>query len=128
MQPNKKSEQWMADVAKMQPERDGKGRRRLLGRACAAAGLALALLGSQPALADRGWGHPHGGYHRSWVPFALGAVVGGVAIGAMMQPQPVYAQPIYAPAPPPGYMQPRVVVPAPVYVVPSPPPPVYYSY
>jgi hypothetical protein len=61
------------------------------------------------------------------VPFALGAVVGGVAVGAMMQPQPVYAQPIYTPVPP-VYMRPRVVVPPPVYVVPAPPPPVYYTY
>ena len=128
MQQNVKSEQWTAHTAKMQPERHSERRRGVLGRACAAAGLALVLLGSQPAFADRGWGHPHGGYQRSWVPFALGAVVGGVAIGAMMQPQPVYAQPIYSPTLPPGYMPPRVVVPAPVYVVPSPPPPVYYSY
>jgi len=91
---------------------------------CAIVGIAVAALASQPVLAD-GWGHHrYGGYGRSgWVPFALGAVVGGVAVGAMMQPQPVYAQPVYGP--PPVYMRPRVVVP-PVYVVPSPAPGYYY--
>lgn len=99
-----------------------------LKKLVATAGIGLAVLASQPVFADGGWGHHHygGGYGRGWVPFALGAVVGGVAVGAMMQPQPVYAQPMYAP--PPVYMRPRVVVPAPFYVVPSPPPPVYYSY
>ena len=92
---------------------------------CAIVGLSVAALASQPVLAD-GWGHHrHGGYGRGgWVPFALGAVVGGVAIGAMMQPQPVYAQPVYGP--PPVYMRPRVVVPPPVYVVPQPAPGYYY--
>lgn len=95
---------------------------------CAVAAVALTAMVSQPVLADGGWGHHHGGgYGRGWAPFALGAVIGGVAIGAMMQPQPVYAQPVYGP-PPPVYLRPRVVMPPPVYVVPAPPPPVFYSY
>ena len=97
-----------------------------LKKICAVTGVVVAALASQPVLADGGWGHHHGGYGRGWAPFALGAVVGGVAVGAMMQPQPVYAQPVYAP--PPVYMRPRVVVPPPVYMVPPPPPPVYYTY
>lgn len=95
---------------------------------CAIVGISVAALASQPALAD-GWGHHRyqgGGYSRGWVPFALGAVVGGVAVGAMMQPQPVYAQPVYAP-PPPRVIVPRPYYAPPVYVVPSPPP-VYYGY
>ncbi|MBU3656409.1 MAG: hypothetical protein FGM35_00060 [Rhodocyclaceae bacterium] len=92
-------------------------------------GLALFALVSQPVLADGGWHHRgHRSYHHSgnWVPFALGAVVGGVAIGAMLQPQPVVVQPPYYP-PPPVYVRPRVVVPAPVYPVPMSPT-VYYTY
>lgn len=93
----------------------------------AVAGLALVALASQPALAD-GW-HHYGGEHyhggRGWVPFAVGAVLGGVAVGAMMQPpQPVYVQPAY---PQPIYMRPRVMMPPPAYIVPAPPP-VYYGY
>lgn len=82
---------------------------------------------AQPAMA---YGHHYGGrgYGGGWLPFAAGAVIGGIAIGAMMQPQPVYAQPVYV-APP----QPRVVVlrpyyvPAPVYAVPAPQPGYYYE-
>lgn len=96
-------------------------------RCFAAAGLALLTLASQPVLAD-GWRHHGHGYYQNssaWVPFALGAVVGSVALGAMMQPQPVYVQPAYPP--PPVYVRPRVVMPPPAYIAP-PPPPVYYSY
>jgi len=99
-----------------------------LKKTLAVAGLALISLASQPVLAD-GWRH-HGRGHYSgggWVPFALGAVVGGVAISAMMQPQPVYLQPAPVYGPPPVYVRPRVIVPPPGYIVPLPPP-VYYSY
>lgn len=92
-------------------------------------GLALVTLAGQPVLADGGWHHRgHHGYRQpgNWLPFALGAVVGGVAVGAMMQPQPVMAPPAYYP-PPPVFIRPRVFVPAPVYGVPMPPP-VYYTY
>ena len=93
---------------------------------CAIVGISVAALASQPVLADGGWGHHHGGgYGRGWVPFALGAVVGGVAVGAMMQPQPVYAQPVYAP-PPPRVIVTRPYYAPPVYVVPSPAPGYYY--
>lgn len=93
----------------------------------AGVGIALVALSSQSALAD-GWRHHGRGYASggsAWVPFALGAVVGGVAIGAMLQPQPIVVQPAYAP--PPAYVRPRVIVPPPGYVL-MPPPPVYYSY
>ncbi|NCW90513.1 MAG: ecotin precursor, partial [Rhodocyclales bacterium] len=52
--------------------------------------VALAAVVAQPALAD-GRGHHHGGHRSSWLPFAAGAVLGGVVIGSMIQPQPVYA-------------------------------------
>lgn len=98
-----------------------------LRQGLAVAGLVLFALASQPALAD-GWRH-HGYGHSpsgsSWVPFALGAVVGGVALGAMLQPQPIVVQPMYPQ--PPVYGRPRVIVPPPGYVL-MQPPPVYYSY
>ncbi|MEN9879506.1 MAG: hypothetical protein RIQ55_152 [Pseudomonadota bacterium] len=98
-----------------------------LRKGLAVAALALFALASQPALAD-GWRHH--GYGRfpganAWVPFALGAVVGGVALGAMLQPQPIVVQPVYAQ--PPVYGRPRVIVPPPGYML-MQPPPVYYSY
>ncbi len=99
-----------------------------LKKSFAVAGLALITLASQPVLAD-GWRH-HGRGHYSgsgWVPFALGAVVGGVAMSAMLQPQPVYIQPNPIYGPPPVYVRPRVIVPPAGYVVPLPPA-VYYSY
>lgn len=91
--------------------------------------LSVALLSAvaQPVLAD-GRGHHHGGHRNNWLPFAAGAVLGGVFVGSMMQPQPVYAQPVYV-APPP----PRVVVtrpyyaPAPIYSVPAPSYGYYYE-
>ena len=91
-------------------------------------GLAVTTLASQPVWADGGHHRGHYGYRQpgNWIPFALGAVVGGVAIGAMMQPQPVMAPPAYYP-PQPVYVRPRVIMPAPVYSMPMPPP-VYYSY
>ncbi len=100
--------------------------RQRMKQLCAIVGISVAALASQPVWAD-GWGHRHhgGGHSRGWVPFALGAVVGGVAIGAMMQPQPVYAQPVYAP-PPPRVVVPRPYYAPPVYVVPSPAPGYYY--
>lgn len=95
----------------------------------AVAGLVLVTLVSQPVLADSWHHHGRGHYQGSsgWAPFALGAVVGGVALSAMIQPQPIYVQPAYAYSQPPMYVRPRVVMPPPAYVVP-PPPPVYYSY
>lgn len=101
---------------------------RKFGISLAAMGVALVSLTSQPVLADGGWHHRgHHGYRQgsSWVPFALGAVVGGVAIGAMLQPAPV-APPAYYP-PPPLVVRPPVILPAPAYGVPMPPP-VYYTY
>lgn len=97
----------------------------------AAAGVTLALLASQSAMADGGWRHRHGhghGYYQgghAWAPFALGAVIGGVAVGAMMQPQPVYVQPAYPP--PPWYGRPRVVVQSPVVYTVPPPRVIYYD-
>lgn len=96
----------------------------------AAAGIGLALLASQPALADGDWRHPHGhGYYQrggnAWVPFALGAVIGGVTVGAMMQPQPVYVRPAYPP--PPWYARPRVIMPPPVVYAVPPPQVIYYE-
>ena len=97
----------------------------------AAAGIMLVALSSQPVMAD-GWGHHrgHGGHYRGggngWVPFALGAVVGGVAVGAMMQPQPVYIQPAYPP-PPPWYARPRVIMAPPVVYAVPPPRVIYYD-
>lgn len=97
-----------------------------LRKGLAAAWLVLFTLTSQPVLAD-GWRHHgrgHGSGGSAWVPFALGAVVGGVALGAMLQPQPIVMQPAYAQ--PPVYVRPRVILP-PGYVV-IQPPPVVYSY
>jgi len=97
----------------------------------AAAGITLVALTSQPVLAE-GWGHHRGnaGHYRGggngWVPFALGAVVGGVAVGAMMQPQPVYVQPTYPP-PPPWYARPRMIVSPPVVYAVPPPRVIYYE-
>lgn len=98
---------------------------------CAVTGMvvALAIIASQPVMADGGWGRHHGGqgHGRGWVPFALGAVVGGVAIGAIMSPPaPVVVQPVYPP-PPAYYARPRMM-PQPIYVVPAPQPQVYYTY
>jgi len=83
---------------------------------------------AQPAMAY-GHGHHYGGRgNGGWLPFAAGAVIGGIAIGAMMQPQPVYAQPVYVPPPPPRVVMPRpYYVPAPVYAVPAPQPGYYYE-
>lgn len=97
---------------------------------CAVTGIVMAAVASQPAMADGGWGRHHGGHghSRGWVPFALGAVVGGIAIGAMMSPPvPVVAQPVY-PVPPPGYYGRPRMMPQPIYVVPAPAPQVYYTY
>lgn len=92
----------------------------------AGAGLVFLALASQPVLADGWHHHGYGGYRGGgWVPFAIGAVVGGIAVSAMTPPQPVYVQPAYAQ--PPVYVRPRVMAPPPVIVVPQPPP-VYYSY
>ena len=89
--------------------------------------VALVAAVAQPALAD-GYGHHYGGRGHGWLPFAAGAVIGGIAIGAMMQPQPVYAQPVYVAPPPPRVMMQRpYYVPAPVYAVPAPPPGYYYE-
>jgi hypothetical protein len=88
--------------------------------------LVITAVVAQPALAD-GRGH-HGGHRNNWLPFAAGAVLGGVVVGSLISPQPVYAQPVYV-APPP----PRIVVtrpyyaPAPVYVVPAPSTGYYYE-
>jgi len=95
----------------------------------AAVALTLVTLASQPVLADGGWHHRgHHGYRQpgNWLPFALGAVVGGVAIGDLPPPPPVVAPPAYYP-PPPVVVRPHAVMPAPVYAVPMPPP-VYYTY
>lgn len=101
-----------------------------LKKMVAVVGIGLTALACQPVLADGGWGHHRGGYGYGrgggWVPFALGAVVGGVAVGAMMQPQPVYAQPVYVQPPPRVYM-PRPYYAPPVYVMPAPLPGYYYD-
>jgi len=89
--------------------------------------IALTAAVAQPALADGG-GHHRWGHGNGWLPFAAGAVIGGVIVGSWMQPQPGYAQPVYVSPPPP-----RVVVqrpyyaPAPMYLVPSPQPGYYYE-
>lgn len=103
--------------------------RRSIKKFFALSGMAMVVMVSQPVWADGGWGRHHGGHGsgRSWVPFALGAVVGGVAVGAMMQPAPVVAQPVYPPPPPGYYYGPPRMMPPPVYMVP-PPPPVVYGY
>lgn len=80
--------------------------------------VALAAIAAQPALAD-GRGH-HRGHSNGWLPFAAGAVIGGVVVGSWMQPQPMYAQPMYvAPPPPRMVVQRPYYAPAPMYVVPS---------
>ncbi len=88
----------------------------------AVASLIVLTLAHQPVLAD-GWRH-HGRGHATsgapWVPFALGAVVGGMAISATLQPQPIIVQPAYSQLP--VYVRPRVIVPPPGYVLIQPPP------
>lgn len=89
--------------------------------------ITLTAAVAQPAMAD-GHGFHRGHRGNGWVPFALGAVVGGVAVGAMLQPQPVYAQPAYMPPPPPRLVVQRPYYgPPPVYVVPAPQPGYYYE-
>ena len=88
--------------------------------------VALAAVLAQPALAD-GRGH-HRGRGNGWFPFAAGAIIGGVVVGSWMQPQPVYAQPMYiAPPPPRLVVQRPYYAPAPMYVVPSAQPGAYYE-
>lgn len=90
--------------------------------------LAVAVTAAlaQPALADSR--HHHRGQGNGWVPFVAGAVLGGVVIGSWMQPQPVYAQPVYVTPPPPRMVVPRpYYAPAPIYAVPAPPPGYYYE-
>ena len=90
--------------------------------------LAVAVTAAlaQPALADSR--HHHRGQGNGWVPFVAGAVLGGVVIGSWMQPQPVYAQPVYVTPPPPRMVVPRpYYAPAPLYAVPTPPPGYYYE-
>lgn len=88
--------------------------------------VALAAVAAQPALAD-GRGH-HRGHGNGWLPFAAGAVIGGVVVGSWLQPQPVYAQPMYmAPPPPRMVVQRPYYAPAPMYVVPSVQPGYYYE-
>lgn len=98
-------------------------------KALAGTSLVLLALSSQSALAD-GWHHGYGHSYRhggpGWVPFAIGAVVGGIAVNAMMQPQPVILAPQYY-RPAPIVIQPRAVMPAQGYGVPVPPP-IYHSY
>ena len=82
---------------------------------------------AQPALAD-GWGHHHGGRGYGWLPFAAGAVIGGVVVGSMLQPLPVYAPPVYVSPPPPRIVVTRpYYAPAPIYTVPAPSYGYYYE-
>ena len=87
--------------------------------------IALAAVVAQPALAD-GRGH-HRGHGNGWLPFAAGAVIGGIVVGSWMQPQPVYAQPVYIAPPPRMVVQRPYYAPAPMYAVPSPQLGYYYE-
>lgn len=88
--------------------------------------VALSVVVAQPALADGR--HHQRGHGNSLLPFVAGAVIGGVVVGTFMQPQPMYAQPVYIAPPPPRLMMPRpYYAPAPVYAVPPPPPGYYYE-
>ena len=90
--------------------------------------VAVTAAVAQPALADGHGFHRWGRGGNGWVPFAAGAVIGGIAVGAMMQPQPVYAQPVYMGPPPPRLVVQRPYYgPPPVYVIPAPNPGYYYD-
>lgn len=89
--------------------------------------VVVMAVAAQSVLAD-GRGHHHGGRGSGWLPFAAGAVIGGIAIGAMMQPQPVYAQPVYVMPPQPRVVMPRpYYVPVPIYSAPAPQLGYYYE-
>ena len=89
--------------------------------------VALVAAVAQPAMADGHGFHRWGRGGNGWIPFAAGAVIGGVAVGAMMQPQPVYVQPTYMGPPPRIVVQRPYYGPPPLYVVPAPQPGYYYE-
>lgn len=88
--------------------------------------LTLAAIAVQPALADGRHHHHHSGRGAAWVPFAAGAVIGGLAINAWAQQRPVYAPPVYMAPPPRVIVAQPYYMPPPVYAVPAAPPAGYY--
>jgi len=82
--------------------------------AISAVGVSMTSAGADP------WHHHHRYYDRGSDvgPALVGGAILGLAVGSMLQPEPVYPAPVYV-APAPVYVEP-----APVYAEP-PPPPVY---
>lgn len=66
----------------------------------------LLLMVATAAAADHGYRGGYYGYSNNWV----APLVGGVILGAMLAPRPVYAQPYPVYTPPPVYVeQPQVI-------------------